>query len=810
VPTSYDPANDSKVDEFTGVTIAFDGTVSVAQSHPKVELREGPLTAGVPTGAAVSVTDWMAVINSGEQPRLFPCDDDYNVEVIKMLPNTEYYLTIPEGVFKNSDGTTSERVVLHYTGNYIEPSFDPTAITPEADSKIASFENVQLTFESNPTIVSSTYLSAKIIKGELVNGVPTGEELGGYDQWWANASGKTVTLFPGDEYDGYTMPVNFEKGADYYVVIPAKSFRSSLYLYNKEIILHYVGDYEKPAFSPVSTNPASDSEVATFENVVLTFSENASLVGSTYLNTKIIKGELVDGVPTGEEVGGYDQWWANASGKTVTLFPGDEYDGFTSPINFEKGANYFVIIPANTFRNSAGTYNNEIVLHYVGNYEEPAFTPSSVSPSPDSKVATLENIILTFTEKPTTVGTTYLNTSFIKGKLVNGVPVGEDVTGFDQWWVNISNTKATLFPGDEYDGFTMPVNLEKDEDYYIVIPARTFRNSSGVYNKEIVLHYVGNYEAPAFEPISFSPASDSEVTTFENVVLTFNENASLVGSTYLKTKIIKGSLVNGVPTGEEVGGYDQWWANASGKTVTLFPGDEYDGFTSPINFSEGSDYYVVIPAETFKNSSGNVNKEIILHYVGKYELPKFNYTEVDPAAETHQETLGTFVLTFSEKVSLNGKVYEGSKILKSDAENGTELKDHYDIWWAYVSGNKATLFTGDEYDGFTMPLTTSKDEEYYIVIPEKAFKNSAGTYSDKIILHYTSEGSGVNAISVANGVEVVGTSIIVNAKSADIYSTAGVLVRHIEGSSVVDGLSHGIYIIRAIIDNEVKTFKVSL
>jgi hypothetical protein len=109
-----------------------------------------------------------------------------------------------------------------------------------------------------------------------------------------------------------------------------------------------------------------------------------------------------------------------------------------------------------------------------------------------------------------------------------------------------------------------------------------------------------------------------------------------------------------------------------------------------------------------------------------------------------------------------------------------------------------------------MPLTTSKDDEYYIVIPEKAFKNSAGTYSDKIILHYTSDGSGVNAISVANGIEVVGTSIIVNAKSADIYSTAGVLVRHIEGSSVVDGLSHGIYIIRAIIDNEVKTFKVSL
>jgi hypothetical protein len=364
-PTNIDPENDSEVSTFTGVSLTFDGTISVATQFPAIELREGPLTAGVPTGSAVSVTNWMAVVNSGEAPRIFPCDDDYGVESVKMEQDKDYYLTIPAGVFQNAAGELNERIFLHYVGNYTEPVFEPTSVNPATDSEVATFESMTLTFDSKPTLVGSTYLNTKIYKGSLVDGQVVGEEVGGYDMWWASVTGNDVFMFPGDEYDGFGMNVNFEQGADYYIVIPAKSFRNSSWVYNKEIILHYVGNYTEPVFEPTSVDPADGSTIGTFESMTLTFDSKPTLVSSTYQGTKIYKGA----VENGEVVGDYEAWWGSVSGNNVFMFPGDEYDGFAMNVNFEAGVDYYIVIPAKSFRNSSWVYNKEITIHYVGAHQ---------------------------------------------------------------------------------------------------------------------------------------------------------------------------------------------------------------------------------------------------------------------------------------------------------------------------------------------------------------------------------------------------------------------------------------------------------
>ena len=811
-PTEMSPAAESSVSTMTGVDLTFGEAVTVVKSAPAVTLRQGPLTLGTPTGAAVSVTGWMATA-SGTTAKIFACDDDGYTETMKLENGKEYYLTIPAGVFKNAAGELNARMFIHYTGSYTEPTFQPTSVVPASDTELAQLENIVLNFDATATKVGSTFQGTKIYKGSLVDGKVVGTEVTGYDQWYANVSGSKVTMFPGDEYDGFTMPVKFDKGNEYYVVIPAKSFRNSSSVYNNEIILHYTGSYTEPAYQPVSVVPASDTELAQLENIVLNFDATATKVGTTFQGTKIYKGSLVDGKVVGTEVTGYDQWYANVSGSKVTMFPGDEYDGYTMPVKFEKGNEYYVVIPAKSFRNSSSVYNEEIILHYTGSYTEPAFQPTSVVPASDTELAQLENIVLNFDATATKVGTTFQGTKIYKGSLVDGKVVGTEVTGYDQWYANVSGSKVTMFPGDEYDGFTMPVKFEKGNEYYVVIPAKSFRNSSSVYNDEIILHYTGSYTDPTFDPTAISPAQDSKLEQLDNFVMTFDATVTKVGTTFQGTKIYKGSLVNGQVVGTEVTGYDQWYANVSGSKVTMFPGDEYDGFTMPITMMSGTDYYIVIPAKSFRNSSSVYNNEIIIHYAGATEDLSLSPSAISPESETAQTSLCTFELTFPEKVTTVGSTYASTKFMKDNPTSGTELNSHYDQWMCNGSGStKITLFAAD-YDGYTCPLTLENDTHYYVVIPAKAFRNSSSAYNSAITLHYTKESqSGVETIETAGNDIVVRTidgSIYVDADSADVYTLSGSRVAHVEGQATIS-LPSGLYLVRAQRGDAFKTVKLPL
>lgn len=299
VPTGFDPADNAEVDIFEGVEISFGETVSVVAGHPGVILREGPLVAGTPNGATVSVTDWIAVANAGSQPMVFPADYDSYTEPVKMEKGKDYYLTIPAGVFKNSAGEMNEQIVLHYTGSYVEPEFTPSEISPADGSKMASLCNIRLTFPEAAYKVGSTYESTKIVCGELVDGVPVGETLSSfYDQWWLSGSGTNeIEIFTAD-LDAYTCPLTLEVGKDYYVVIPARSFRNSSWVYNKEIILHYMSN--KPSGVEIVETAGSGIVVRADGGALVVDADHADVYTVSGMLVKAVDGTaMIDGLAKG-------------------------------------------------------------------------------------------------------------------------------------------------------------------------------------------------------------------------------------------------------------------------------------------------------------------------------------------------------------------------------------------------------------------------------------------------------------------------------------------------------------------------------
>jgi len=236
---SFDPADGAAIDSFGGVTMDFASTPSVVIERPEVLVQQGPLVAGTPNGKMISVTRWHANITDGKA-FLFPEDYDGYVETIILEDGKDYYITIPQGVFKTADGAINDRIMLHYVGQ--QPKFEPISFDPADNAKIPSFDGVTINFPEKPTVMSSALAGAKFMKGTLVDGKVEGEDALGYDfDAWRTTDLTTnngVRVWPAD-MDYYTVNVYLDTESDYYLVIPAKSFRNSSWVYSDEIILHY-------------------------------------------------------------------------------------------------------------------------------------------------------------------------------------------------------------------------------------------------------------------------------------------------------------------------------------------------------------------------------------------------------------------------------------------------------------------------------------------------------------------------------------------------------------------------------------------
>lgn len=241
--TTVTPADGASVASMDGIVFKFAGDVSVVKSTPDVKVVEGRLVAGVPVGETVAVDGWRLVKEGTDGVKLFPEDMDGYMTPFNMELGKNYYVTIPAGIVKDAAGSLNEALTIHYEGAWEKPVVKIESITPADGSSMESLTTIDFTFAEKTNLVSSKLSDIKVIKGELVDGEPTGTTVA-VEQWWAKngtTSGTSLGIFAGDEYDGYTMPISLEKDADYYVVLPAGLFRlaSSYNTVSDRIILHY-------------------------------------------------------------------------------------------------------------------------------------------------------------------------------------------------------------------------------------------------------------------------------------------------------------------------------------------------------------------------------------------------------------------------------------------------------------------------------------------------------------------------------------------------------------------------------------------
>lgn len=258
-------------------------------------------------------------------------------------------------------------------------------------------------------------------------------------------------------------------------------------------------------------------------------------------------------------------------------------------------------------------YGSFEAISQIVDSEAGIITPA-VDPADNANVSTLDKLTLTFADDVTVVSRNP-KIKVLCGKLISQIPVGQEIS-VGMWSVIGSDKKAPqIVPLDEYGEGGEPINMEKDKEYFVIIPAGTFKNAEGYQNEEITLHYYGTYVEPQFMPVTVDPADGSSINEIGNVYLTFESNVSKSYSAESKVKVIEGSLQDGVPVGTEtMGSADQWFVITSGNKAQIFPAD-YDGFITPIKLEADKDYFFIVEAGAFRPTSEYVyNKQIVVHY----------------------------------------------------------------------------------------------------------------------------------------------------------------------------------------------------
>ena len=250
----------------------------------------------------------------------------------------------------------------------------------------------------------------------------------------------------------------------------------------------------------------------------------------------------------------------------------------------------------------------------------------------------------------------------------------------------------------------------------------------------------------AVMPASVTPQSGSSISSFDGLYFNFDTDVKVVKSNP-DIQVIEGKLVAGVPVGNKVS-VDSWYLTADNKNkLHLWPGD-YDGYIAPFNMEAGKQYYVTVPAGIFQNEAGDLNQVMILNYAGEYVAPKVEVLSVTPADGAKIKEIATLEFTFAEKVNLQTSKLSSIKVMKNNTE---EIP--VEQWWALegkTSGTSLAIFAGDEYDGFSMPISLDANADYYVILPAALFR-LASTYSaasEEIVLHYVSETSGIEIITV--------------------------------------------------------------
>lgn len=240
-PTAYNPASDSEVATMDNIVMTFGEAATVVSSNPEITVVEGPLAAGVPVGAPVSVDQWMAVKEGTDGVKLFPADYDGFLTAFNMESGKDYYVVIPAGIVKNAAGELNERTMLHYVGAYAQPQGpEVVSFDPADNATFSVFDGTTINFADNVTANKSKLSQVKFIAGEIVDGVPVGTDATGsdFEEWQITSSAKSPKIWAAD-MDYYTVSIRLQDNTDYYMIIPEGMFKNAAGIATPQYVLHY-------------------------------------------------------------------------------------------------------------------------------------------------------------------------------------------------------------------------------------------------------------------------------------------------------------------------------------------------------------------------------------------------------------------------------------------------------------------------------------------------------------------------------------------------------------------------------------------
>lgn len=336
----------------------------------------------------------------------------------------------------------------------------------------------------------------------------------------------------------------------------------------------------------LESSPADGARMDKFEGVTLTFDQSVTTKRSwsTDINVRV-------GSPTGSKVS-VAEWELEKNGdNSVRIYPGNN-SGTLSPIDFEGGKEYYLIIPKGEIKE----YASDIVLHYYGPEAGSAIALESSVPADNSNVASFDGVVLNFTQ-PVSVRSSWST----KITLATGSPTGQKVSVAEWELEKKGDNSVRIYPGNN-SGNLAPVEMLEGTDYYLTIPAGEIKE----WQEPIVLHYQGAIPvAPPLQIVSMTPADGAEMSTFDGVSIEFTGTVSVRSS--WSTKI---TLTTGSPTGQKVS-VAEWELEKRGdNTVRIYPGNN-SGTLAPVELLENTDYYLTIPAGEIKEWQ----EPIVLHYV---------------------------------------------------------------------------------------------------------------------------------------------------------------------------------------------------
>ncbi len=239
-PATITPAPEAEVTTLDKIALTFAEDVTVVNRTPSIKVLCGSYVGNIPMGTEVEVGSWSIIGTDKKAPRIVPLDEyGEDGNPINMEDGKEYFVIIPAGLFKNAAGDANEEITLHYIGKWIEPQYMPVSVDPADGANISEVGNVFLTFESKVYKSYGAENKIKLIKGELVDGVPVGTEtMGEAEEWRINLDDCRAQIYPAD-LDYYLTPIKLEADQDYFFVVGAKALRNSDYVYNKQIVIRY-------------------------------------------------------------------------------------------------------------------------------------------------------------------------------------------------------------------------------------------------------------------------------------------------------------------------------------------------------------------------------------------------------------------------------------------------------------------------------------------------------------------------------------------------------------------------------------------